>query len=71
MKATVFWPAASFAVVLGVAVAFLGALAAADPEGRGGPILATGLAAGGLLVGAAVVAMGGRLMRAAWRRWRP
>lgn len=71
MSPAVFWPASSFAFVLGLALMALGALVLGDPEGRGWAIADRFLAPGLLLAGSSVVAVLGRLVRAAWRRWRP
>lgn len=70
MKSAVFWPAVSVAFVLGLGLVALGALAAADPEGRGVALFFAAGSGGILLAGAAVVAVLGRAARAALRRWR-
>ncbi len=70
MSARVFWPAVFFALVLGLALMAYGLLAMAGAaQGGAGEVFFFMVIPGFLLAAAAVLAMLGRAIRAAWRRW--
>lgn len=70
MKPAIFWPAAAFAFVLGLALAAYGLLCMAGAaQGGVESVFFYMVVPGTLLAFAAVVAVLGRLVRAAWRRW--
>ena len=67
-----FWPAASFAFVLGLGLVAYGVLAMAGAaQGGAEEVFLYMVIPGVLLAAAAVTAALGRAGRAAWRRWRP
>ncbi len=70
MRPAVFWPSASLAFVLGLALAAYGLLAMAGAaQGGAGEVLLYMVIPGALLAGAAVLAVLGRAIRAAYWRW--